>query len=122
MCPDNREYAKICEAEAADFLRKAGFAVLALNYRVRPAEIDIIAREKDIICFVEVKARKCSRFGTPAEAVNLPKQRKIREAALIYLKDKNLLDRRCRFDVVAISGEGAAKKFELIRDAFVADD
>ena len=94
--------------------------IISRNYKSRAAEIDIIAREKDTICFVEVKSRKDERFGTAAESVTPAKQRKISEAALGFLKENNLFDRRCRFDVVAISLQDGKEKIEYIRDAFIA--
>lgn len=82
-------------------------------------EIDIIAREKGVLCFVEVKTRKSDRFGLPQEAIDALKQRKIAKVALGYLKEKNLLGKKARFDVVSIVYSGALEpKLDLIKNAF----
>jgi putative endonuclease len=87
------------EREAARFLRKAGLRVLTRGYRTSEGEIDLIARDGDVLVFVEVKSR---REGNPAEAVTPEKQRRLTLAALHFLKHHGLLEQRSRFDVVAI--------------------
>ncbi|MDA8169261.1 MAG: YraN family protein [Nitrospiraceae bacterium] len=113
-----RELGSRAEDRAADFLRKRGLKILHRNYRLRQAEIDIIAQDGPAIVFVEVKARRGSSFGSPSEAVDSRKQKKIREAALHYLAThKASEDAPARFDVIAIGPEG----IEHIMDAFEAD-
>ena len=92
---------------AAKFLEAKGYSIVARNFRIRSAEIDIIAQLDDVIVFVEVKARSNIRHGLPSEAVTLRKQKKIIEAASIFLQDENFSDYACRFDVVEVylSGE-----------------
>lgn len=103
------------EEKAAAFLQHMGFQILEKNYRDRYGEIDIIAREKEYLVFVEVKYRSGLHSGYPEEAVNGRKQARIRHAAQYYLYRKRLgEDVPCRFDVVSIVGE----KIRLIRDAF----
>lgn len=87
---------------AAKFLEAKGYTIIARNFRIRSAEIDIIARAGDVIVFVEVKARSNIRHGLPAEAVTLRKQQKIITAAGVFLQDENFSDCACRFDVVEI--------------------
>jgi putative endonuclease len=88
------------EREAARFLRRRGMRVLARGYRTARGEIDLIARDGDVLVFVEVKSR---RQGEPAEAVTPEKQRRLTLAALQFLAEHRLLDQvRCRFDVVAV--------------------
>lgn len=95
---------------------------MEINYKNRLGEIDIIAEEDKIICFVEVKSRSQRKFGLPKEAVNRPKQRKISQSAVIYLKERRLLEQGCRFDVVSVTREaGEPADFELIKDAFDLD-
>lgn len=100
------------------FLKKSGYKILARNYRSKLGEVDIIARESDCICFIEVKARNTADFGLPKEAVAAKKQRQISKAALVYLKEKKLLDAKARFDVVSVLLDGSSPKIELIRNAF----
>lgn len=88
------------ERAAERALRRKGLRILARNYRVAEGEIDLIALDRGVVVFVEVKTRV---EGTPAEAVTLEKQRRISRAALRFLKKERLLEiARCRFDVVAV--------------------
>lgn len=106
------------EKEARDFLKKKGYRILQSNYRVRFGEIDIIARDKDTLCFVEVKTRNSWAFGSPFEAVMESKQRKISFVAAYYLKAHNLPDTKARFDIVAVVRESGYVRCELIKNAF----
>ena len=101
------------ERLAAKYLEKEGYKVLRLNFRMKKSEIDIIAEDGQWLVFVEVKARSSGLFGTPQEAVDLKKQRKIAEAAMGYMSMEKM-DRPVRFDVIAITPDG----FEHIKSAF----
>lgn len=115
------ELGKASENLAVDYLKGNGYRVIKKNYRSRTGEIDIIAREKGVICFVEVKSRSCDNFGNPAEAVSNFKQKQIAKAAICYLKEKKLLDREARFDVVAVTYSDNKPQFNLIKNAFELD-
>ncbi|MDD4953643.1 MAG: YraN family protein [Candidatus Omnitrophica bacterium] len=106
------------EELAVDFLRENGYRILARNYRSSLGEIDIIAREKETLCFIEVKARASTRFGLPQEAVSPAKQRQISRIALLFLKENNSLGKSARFDVVSVIYDAGAPRITLIRDAF----
>jgi len=106
------------EGQALSFLKDKGYRILARNYRSKLGEIDIIAQDKDTICFIEVKSRTSDRFGLPKEAVFIPKQKQISQAALMFLKEKNMLDKKARFDVVSIIYSEGLPKIELIPNAF----
>jgi putative endonuclease len=112
------EFGKAAEIAAVEFLKSKGYKILELNYKKKFGEIDIIARDKGVICFVEVKARHSLSRGAPQEAVNLAKQRQICRVAVSYLKSKDLLDRPARFDVLGILYEHNEPKVSLITDAF----
>jgi putative endonuclease len=86
MLNRHQQFGKRSERLAAEFLKRTGYRILETNYRSPVGEIDIIAREKATIVFVEVKARSSNRFGSPKGAVTPAKQRKISMAALDYLK------------------------------------
>jgi len=90
------------EDAAAAFLSQRGYTLLEKNYRSRNAEIDIIAKDGDCICFVEVKTRTALKKGLPKESVNHAKQQKIISGASFYLKEKRIFNQRVRFDVVEI--------------------
>jgi putative endonuclease len=77
-----------------------------------------VASDKDTLCFVEVKARSGYRFGAPSEAVSRAKQRQISKAALVFLKEKKLLDRKARFDVVCVEEAAEAPRLSLVKNAF----
>jgi putative endonuclease len=115
----NRLFGDRGERAAARFLRSHGLRVLLRGYRTSRGEIDLIAREGDILVFVEVKAR---RHGVPAEAVTLEKQRRITLAALHFQRKYNLLEQSSRFDIVAIVWPDDRKppQIEHIRNAFEA--
>jgi putative endonuclease len=107
------------ERAAARFLRRRGMRILTRGYRTRYGEIDLIARDGDILVFVEVKSR---RRGVPAEAVTPEKQRRITVASLHFLRKHGLLDVRSRFDIVAIiwPDERGDPQIEHIPNAFEA--
>ena len=105
------------EAIAREYLEGAGFTILRQNYRFLRAEVDIIAREGEVIVFCEVKMRRSNRYGLPEEAVTFRKQQQLRRAAEGYIAEHRIRDRACRFDVVAIQ-EGTPRKIRHIRNAF----
>ena len=103
---------------AAIFLENHGYKILEKNFRIRAAEIDIIAERYNEIIFVEVKTRSNIRKGTPAEAVNLRKQKKIIEAASVFLQGEKYFNCACRFDVIEILSAGKDFKVNHIENAF----
>jgi len=115
---ENLLLGKSGEELAAVLLRENGYKILARNFKTKISEIDIIARDKDTISFVEVKTRHSDKFGLPQEAISRPKQRQISKAALAYLKDNNLLNKKARFDVVSIILSEDGPKIDLIKNAF----
>lgn len=113
---------KAGEALACGLLINNGYKILARNYKTKLGEVDIIAEDNDTICFVEVKARTTAKFGLPQEAISRAKQRQIAKAALIFLKQRNLLNRNARFDVVSITRSSFGEhKSDLIKNAFELD-
>ncbi|MEA1927845.1 MAG: YraN family protein [Candidatus Auribacterota bacterium] len=95
------------ENEAAKYLRKKRFKIVQRNFTCRLGEIDIIARKKDHLVFVEVKTKSSSAPPAPRYSVNLRKQRQIIRVARYYLKGRGEQNPRCRFDVIEIiAGEG----------------
>lgn len=107
------------ERAAARYLRKLGYRILATQSRNRIGEIDIIALEGETIVFVEVKTRSSHATGHPAEAVTRTKQQQLSRAALAWQKQRRLLNRRSRFDVIAITWQPPqAPVIQHIRNAF----
>jgi putative endonuclease len=115
---EKKELGKKGEEIAIRFLKKKGYRILERNYVCKMGEMDIIAREKDTLAFVEVKTRTSTTFGPPQLAVNLTKQMQLSKVALHFLKEKKLEDVKARFDVVAILLRPEGEEIELIKDAF----
>lgn len=112
---------------AQSFLLSKGYMILDKNFRYRSeniyGEIDIIAKDQDFICFVEVKTRFGNIYSNPAESVTKKKQRKISNIAQIYLLKKKLTRYNARFDVVELifNTETSDYSIRLIKDAFYCD-
>ena len=101
------------EETAVRFLQSRGYRMILRNYRSRLGEIDIIARDGDTLCFIEVRSKNAPGFE-PAESIDARKRRRIGRAAAQYLEENGLSEHPARFDVVCIrGGEG-----ELIKNAF----
>jgi len=109
------------ETLAAEYLSRNGYTLLERNYRTRTAEIDIIAKEGDCLCFIEVKTRTSLRKGLPKESVHHTKQQKLISGATFYLKEKKLSNLRVRFDVVDIMITHDTPAITLIKNAFGLD-
>ena len=92
------------EAKAAEYLRKNRYEIIGANYRCRFGELDLIAKKRDLVIFVEVKLRKNDRFGAAAEAVTLSKQNKLKKAALAWLSATDCTA-STRFDVIEVYTE-----------------
>lgn len=89
------------EAQVAEFLRDRGFRIEVSKYRCRFGEIDLIARDRETLCFIEVKLRSNLGFGLPREYVTAGKQQKLRTTAKYYLATHDP-DAYCRFDVAEV--------------------
>lgn len=89
------------EALAAEYLRKKHYNIIARGYHSRFGEIDLIARNRKFLVFVEVKLRKSDRFARAREYVDFRKQDKLRTTASVYLSE-NPTDLQPRFDVIEI--------------------
>lgn len=118
-----KESGTLGESLAADYLKKNGYKIIERNYYTKLGEIDIIAKDKDCLCFVEVKTRTNDNKGLPEEAVSRAKIRKISQNVLTYLKQKRINDCDMRFDVVGVIFDNQAQEFQinLIKDAFALD-
>lgn len=111
------------EALAAEHLRRAGYQILAANWRSRFGEIDLIAADQNYLCFVEVKLRKSAAFAEAREFVTRAKQQRIIMTAELWLGETGC-ELQPRFDVVEIyapDGESGRISIEHIADAFRCD-
>ena len=96
---------KLGEEAAARYLCEHGYEIVRRNYRTRVSETDIIAKDGDVLCFIEVKTRKNKSFGSGAEYVDYKKKEKMILAARSFLAyDRSGCD--IRFDGVEVYGSG----------------
>lgn len=116
---NNKEKGFFGEDLARKYLKKQGYKIIETNYRAsRLAEIDIIAKHKDFLVFVEVKLRSSTTNGLGREAVTKEKQKHIRYAATHYLTTKVKKEVSARFDVLEITFIDEIPRIELIQNAF----
>lgn len=109
------------EEIALKYLQEQGCRIIERNYRFKRGEIDLIARDRGTLCFVEVKTRHSEIFGSGTEAVSRSKQRRLTRLALLYLQDKKLFQTPSRFDVVVITWhEDNFPDIEWLKNAFDA--
>jgi putative endonuclease len=106
------------ERLAERYLQKKGYKLVERNYRCTAGELDLIVLDQRVVVFVEVKTRTGHGFGTPLEAVESRKQRKMIQAAQFFLAVKGLQQRDARFDVVGVSWAGREPIVEHIENAF----
>lgn len=99
---NKRSFGKEGEDLAEKLLRSKGYEIVDRNYQFGHGEIDIIAKDKDWLVFVEVKTRTNLEYGEPEYAITRSKIKQIKKMAELYLYDKNISEADCRFDVVAI--------------------
>jgi len=87
---------------ASRWYEARGYRVLARNWRCRHGELDLVLGRDGVVVFCEVKTRRGTGFGTPAEAVSRAKQQRIRSLAVMWLRDHDVRARSLRFDVAAV--------------------
>jgi putative endonuclease len=111
------------ESLAADYLTHHGYRILERNWRWTRGEIDLIAEKDGEIVFVEVKARRSHRYGTPQDAVTRAKQHKLIRSAYAYLEDSNRNRSPWRIDVVALDlhTDGKVERLDHIENAVRGD-
>ena len=106
------------EERAVRELRRRGYRIVERNYRCKVGEIDIVARDRETLVFVEVRTRSSSASGSALETVTPAKQRRIARVASHYLAARRPVFDECRFDVVGITGD----ELVLVADAFRLGD
>jgi putative endonuclease len=110
-----RDRGEHAEETVVRYLRRRGFKVIERNLRTRLGEIDIIALDRDVLCFIEVRSRGRDDLGDPAETVTAGKQRRLRRLAEAYM-DRKRIDAPARFDVASVLPEPDG--VDYIEDAF----
>lgn len=105
------------EILAVQYLEERGYTVIDRNFRCKMGEIDIVASNEGYLVFIEVKYRSSLKYGDPAQAVNIKKQRTIYKVAQFYILKNNISQSTpVRFDVVTIVGN----EINIIKNAFGA--
>ncbi len=102
------------EDRAAAALEAAGYTIIERNWSCDVGELDVVARDGDILVFVEVRSRANADHGHAAEMVTPAKRRKVSRVAELYLGLERPQFEECRFDVVAITGD----RIDILRDAW----
>jgi putative endonuclease len=113
-----QQFGRESESIVAKQLKKKGYKILEQNYRNQLGEIDIIAKDKKTLVFVEVKARRSDRYGSPKWAITPKKQRQMSKVALYYLKVTRQMNVKARFDVVTVRSLANQPQLEIIKNAF----
>jgi putative endonuclease len=103
---------------AVDYLTKKGYRILDRNYRYAHGEIDIVAEDRNVLVFIEVKARRSKRYGEPEDAITFRKRTVVRRTADGYIYEHNIEDKDCRFDVIAVDYEPGSPEVRHIENAF----
>ncbi|GJL80266.1 MAG: UPF0102 protein [Nitrospinaceae bacterium] len=121
MTKQRLDFGKKGEKAAASFLKKQGYRILKKNFSTAIGEIDIIAEQKGVLVFIEVKSRVDEAFGHPSMAVTPAKQKKITQTAQSFLANNKVKDREIRFDVVSVlpaPEDPGSLQVEVLADAF----
>jgi putative endonuclease len=105
------------ERLAAHFLERHGLTIVARNWRCRFGEIDLVAKDRESVVFVEVRMRASRAFGGAAASIDAAKRRKLIAAANLYIGARRV-DAPCRFDALLLDPAG---QVEWVRDAFRPD-
>lgn len=113
--PTHLESGKFGENLAVSYLKNNGYDIIAVNWRYKYWEVDIVAKDQFSLVFIEVKSRKSNNFGEPSDFVDEKKQRNLIQAADAYIELNNY-EGEVRFDIVSVYLD--SNKVELIKDAF----
>jgi len=107
------------EKLAQDFLKKRGYRILETNYRCPQGEIDIVARQRDTLAFIEVRTKTSLEFGSPEESITTAKKERMRATAAYYEQTHSNLPQSWRIDFVAVEldQKGGLSRIELIENA-----
>jgi len=111
------------EKLAKDFLKKRGYHIKETNYHCPQGEIDIIAKHKDCLVFIEVRTKRSLEFGSPEQSITPAKMERLRTIVSYYRQTHNNLPPLWRIDVVAVELDqrGKPSRIELIENAVGED-
>ena len=118
MSAARQAFGELGERVAARWLERQGWRVVQRRFRNGRRDIDLVMERDGTVAFVEVKARRGDRFGTPVEAVNWRKQKELAKSAHIWIDRHGRPDEDYRFDVVGVLVEGSRVRVRHVTDAF----
>jgi putative endonuclease len=116
---NRKETGALGEKLAKDYLKKRGYRIIETNHRCPRGEIDIVARQKDCLVFIEVRTKTNLNYGTPEESISTAKRAKMRTNAMYYLQSLPKFPNAWRIDFVAveIAENGKTRRIELYENA-----
>lgn len=117
--PHARAQGRVGEDAAVEWLRRQGYRIIDRNVTHQVGELDVVAEDGGVLCFLEIKARSNRAFGPAIAAISPQKKRRISRAASLYLAH-HPTDSPCRFDVLAMDLDDGGWRFTLVKDAFPA--
>ena len=119
MSKHRKSLGKKGEELAASFLQeRQKYRILQRNYRCVFGEVDIVAKDRDVLTFIEVRTRKSEDYGNPKESITKRKQDQLSKVALEFINKYDAHHMKARFDVVAVYLLSQKERVELIKDAF----
>jgi putative endonuclease len=113
-----KDKGKIGEDIAVKFLSRKGYKILKRNYRYGHGEIDIIAMDKDVLIFVEVRVKFSDKFGSPEDSVTIKKREQLKKIASAFIQMNEMNFSECRFDVIGITFKDGKFNINHIVNAF----
>ena len=113
---DKKSKGDFGEETACKYIKKNGYKILGKNFRTKFGEIDLIGIDNDTICFIEVKARSSSDYGSPEQFVTKRKQERLWKTASIYINKNTLEFGNYRFDVISVDLEN--EEIQIFKNAF----
>jgi putative endonuclease len=113
-----KDKGKIGEDIAVKFLSRKGYKILKRNYRYGHGEIDIIAMDKDVLIFVEVRMKFSDKFGSPEDSVTIKKREQLKKIASAFIQMNEVNFSECRFDVIGITFKDGKFNINHIENAF----
>ena len=118
MSAARQRFGELGERIAARWLRRQGWEVVAHRFRSGRRDVDLIARHRETVAFVEVKARRGEAFGDPVEAVTWRKQRELIRSANVWIDRFGSPDSNYRFDVIGVLVSGEQVRIRHVENAF----
>lgn len=105
---------------ARSYLERHNYTILQRNFRCKLGEIDIVAQDRGMVVFVEVRTQTSNAYGPAYNTVTFSKQKQVKRVALYYISKYNLVNTQIRFDVIGITLNPDAEEYQLdhIQNAF----